>query len=193
MIRCNGSSGAGRETHANETPAGSTGPSAPLKRHFCAAFVSIAARSIKIHSLISRRFPSIMAAGSRNEDAKLGRFWNVSGSTKSRAQRPRVNPSLIRTYLLCALSRHSWTGCGSLVSAIGGLAANIFRSHNNIVEAVNFAKTIDLPLVAHLTVHWAGTVAFDDHDGTRFAKVREGLAKVLIRRGIPPAWAWCRE
>ena len=36
-------------------------------------------------------------------------------------------------------------------------------------------------------------MAFDDHDGTRFAKVREGLKKVLFRRGIPPAWAWCRE
>jgi hypothetical protein len=63
----------------------------------------------------------------------------------------------------------------------------------NIIEAVDFAKSMDLPLVAHLTIHWSGTVAFDDHEGVRFAKVREGLAKVLIRRGIPPAWAWCRE
>jgi hypothetical protein len=47
--------------------------------------------------------------------------------------------------------------------------------------------------VAHVTIHWSGTVAFDDHDGTRFAKVREGLAKVLLRRDIPPAWVWCRE
>jgi hypothetical protein len=63
----------------------------------------------------------------------------------------------------------------------------------NLIEAVDFAKSIDLPLVAHLTIHWSGTVAFDDHDGTRFAKVREGLAKVLLRRGIPTASAWCRE
>jgi hypothetical protein len=63
----------------------------------------------------------------------------------------------------------------------------------NIVEAVTFAKSVGLPLVAHLTIHWSGTVAFDDHDGTRFAKVREGLSKVLLRRGIPAAWAWCRE
>jgi hypothetical protein len=55
----------------------------------------------------------------------------------------------------------------------------------NIVEAVNFAKSIGLPLVAHLTIHWSGTDAWDDPDGTRFAKVREGLAKVLNRRGIP--------
>jgi hypothetical protein len=63
----------------------------------------------------------------------------------------------------------------------------------NIIEAVEFAKSIGLPLVAHLTLHWSGTVAFDDNDGTRFAKVREGLKKVLFRRGIPAAWAWCRE
>jgi hypothetical protein len=63
----------------------------------------------------------------------------------------------------------------------------------NIVEAVKFAKLIGLPLVAHLTIHWSGTVAFDDPDGTRFAKVRECLAKVLLRRGIPTAWVWCLE
>jgi hypothetical protein len=63
----------------------------------------------------------------------------------------------------------------------------------NIVEAVAFAKSIGVPLVAHLTIHWSGTVAFDDHDGTRFAKVRKGLSKVLLRRGIPVAWVWCRE
>ena len=63
----------------------------------------------------------------------------------------------------------------------------------NIVEAVKFAKSIGLPLVAHLTIHWAGTDAWDDPEGTRFAKVREGLAKVLFRRGIPAAWVWCRE
>jgi hypothetical protein len=63
----------------------------------------------------------------------------------------------------------------------------------NIIEAVKFAKSIDLALVAHLTLHWSGTVAFDDHDGNRFAKVREGLNKVLLRRGIPVAWVWCRE
>jgi hypothetical protein len=63
----------------------------------------------------------------------------------------------------------------------------------NIVEAVKFAKSIGLPLVAHLTIHWSGTIAFDDHNGLRFAKVREGLNKVLFRRGIPTAWVWCRE
>jgi hypothetical protein len=63
----------------------------------------------------------------------------------------------------------------------------------NIIEAVNFAKSIALPLVAHATIHWSGTVAFDDPDGIRFARVREGLGKVLFRRWIPAAFAWCRE
>jgi hypothetical protein len=63
----------------------------------------------------------------------------------------------------------------------------------NVVEAVKFAKSIGLPLVAHATIHWSGTVAFDDHDGARFAKVREGLNKVLLRRGIPGAYVWCHE
>ena len=100
----------------------------------------------------------------------------------------RVNRPLIRTYLLCALSRHSQLGSESNVGAIDLVAANTFRSlkRPTIIEAVKFAKSIDLPLVAHLTIHWSGTFAFDDHDGTRFAKVREGLAKVLLRRGIPP-------
>ncbi len=64
---------------------------------------------------------------------------------------------------------------------------------SNIVEAVGFAKSISLPLVAHLTIHWACTVALDDLDGARFAKVREGLNKVLLRRGISSAHVWCRE
>ena len=76
---------------------------------------------------------------------------------------------------------------------VGGTKTLSPHQATNIVEAVIFAKSIGLPLVAHLTIHWSGTIAFDDRDGTRFAKVREGLAKVLIRRGIPPAWAWCRE
>src|SRR5262245_3011568 len=63
----------------------------------------------------------------------------------------------------------------------------------NIIQAVDYARAINLPLIAHATIHWSGTVAFDDHDGTRFVKVREGLSKVLLRRGIPPAWVWCRE
>ena len=48
----------------------------------------------------------------------------------------------------------------------------------NIIEAVNHARTIGLPLVAHATIHWSGTVVFDDPDGKLLAKVREGLQQV---------------
>jgi hypothetical protein len=54
----------------------------------------------------------------------------------------------------------------------------------NIVEAVEFAKSIGLPLVAHATIHWSGTVAFDDPDGKLFAKVREGTPQMAPSAGI---------
>ena len=57
----------------------------------------------------------------------------------------------------------------------------------NIIEAVDYARAIKFPfLVAHVTIHWSGTVAFDDHHGTRLAKVREGLKKVLLRPAFLP-------
>ena len=56
-----------------------------------------------------------------------------------------------------------------------------------------FAKSIGLPLVAHLTIHWSLTDIGDDHDGKLFAKVREGLDKWLGRRDVVFAGAWVRE
>jgi hypothetical protein len=67
------------------------------------------------------------------------------------------------------------------------------RQASNIMEAVKFARMIDLPLVAHLTIHWSLTDVGDDPDGTLFAKLREGLHKWLDRRGIVFAGAWVRE
>ena len=67
------------------------------------------------------------------------------------------------------------------------------RQATSIMEAVRFAKLIDLPLVAHLTIHWSLTDVGDDFDGKLFAKVREGLDKWLHRRGIVFAGAWARE
>jgi hypothetical protein len=63
----------------------------------------------------------------------------------------------------------------------------------NIIEAVKFAKLIDLRLVAHLSIHWSLTDAGDDPNGTLFAKPREGLDKWLHRRGIVFAAVWARE
>ena len=76
---------------------------------------------------------------------------------------------------------------------VGGTKYITVPQATNIIEAVEFAKLIDLPLVAHLTIHWAYTNAGDDPDGKRFAKVREGLAKWLRRHGIVFAAAWCIE
>ena len=65
----------------------------------------------------------------------------------------------------------------------------------NIIEAVDYARAIGLPLVAHATLHWSGTDVFDDPVGKLFARVREGLHKWLLRRGIPGGLTcvWCRE
>jgi hypothetical protein len=63
----------------------------------------------------------------------------------------------------------------------------------NMMEAVAFAKLIDLPLVAHLTVHWAFTDIGDDPDGKLFAKFREGLDKWARRHGFPLTGIWARE
>ena len=67
------------------------------------------------------------------------------------------------------------------------------RQATNIIEAVRFAKSSNLPLVAHLTIHWSLTDVGDDPNGTLFAKFREGLDKWLKRRGIEFAGAWARE
>jgi len=65
----------------------------------------------------------------------------------------------------------------------------------NMDEAVHHAARINLPLAAHATIHWVGTDSGDDPDGKRFAKVREGLDKYLLRRGITGGLTavWCRE
>jgi hypothetical protein len=76
---------------------------------------------------------------------------------------------------------------------VGGTRYISVAQATNIIEAVKFAKLIDLPLVAHLTIHWAYTNVGDDPDGKRFAKFREGLAKWLRRHGIVFAAAWCIE
>jgi hypothetical protein len=77
----------------------------------------------------------------------------------------------------------------------GGTKFITLLQATNIIEAIAFSKLIGLPLVAHATIHWSGTVAFDDHDGKRFARVREGLDKYLARHRIVSGLTgvWCRE
>jgi hypothetical protein len=76
----------------------------------------------------------------------------------------------------------------------GTKCLNLYQA-TNVIEAVDYTREIGRPLVAHATIHWSGTVAFDDHDGSRFAKLREGFHKYLLRRRIPGGLSavWCRE
>jgi hypothetical protein len=67
------------------------------------------------------------------------------------------------------------------------------RQAINIFDGVHFAKSIDLPLVAHLSIHWSLTDIGDDPSGHLFAKIREGLSKWLFRQGNDFAAAWVRE
>jgi hypothetical protein len=76
---------------------------------------------------------------------------------------------------------------------VGGTKYITLSQATNIIEAVEFAKSIDLSLVAHLTIHWAYTNAGDDPNGKLFAKVREGISKWLRRHGMVFAAAWCIE
>ena len=75
----------------------------------------------------------------------------------------------------------------------GGTRYLMVAQATNIIDAVEFAKSIGLRLVAHLTIHWSLTDAGDDPEGKLFAKVREGLSKWLHRKGIVFAAAWARE
>jgi hypothetical protein len=67
------------------------------------------------------------------------------------------------------------------------------RQASNMIEALAFAKRIDFPLVAHLTIHWTFTDIGDDPDGKLFARFREGLDKWARRHGFPLTGIWARE
>ena len=62
-----------------------------------------------------------------------------------------------------------------------------------MIEAVQYAKAVGLPLNTHLIIHWAGTASGDDPNGKLFAKLREGYARWLRCRGAAFAGVWCRE
>jgi hypothetical protein len=58
------------------------------------------------------------------------------------------------------------------------------RQARNMMEGLAFARDIGTPLTAHLTIHWGGTGACDDADGSRFAKFRYLLHKRLKRQNV---------
>jgi hypothetical protein len=76
---------------------------------------------------------------------------------------------------------------------IGGTRQIALEQTINLKSAVDFAKSIGLPLVAHLTIHWVGTAAGDDADGELFTEVRETFSRWLRYRGVPFAGIWVRE
>ena len=75
----------------------------------------------------------------------------------------------------------------------GGTRYITVAQATNIIEAVECAKSIGLPMVGHVTIHWSLTDVGDDPEGILFTKFREGLSKWLHRRGIVFAAAWARE
>ena len=58
------------------------------------------------------------------------------------------------------------------------------RQATNMIAAVNFAKLIGLPLVAHLTIHWSLTDVGDDPDGKLFAKFPAGQVAGSARHRV---------
>jgi hypothetical protein len=69
------------------------------------------------------------------------------------------------------------------------------RQASNLMKALAFARVIGRTLNTHATIHWIGTKAGDDPDGRRFAKVREGFDKWLLRHGVTGGLTavWVRE
>lgn len=117
------------------------------------------------------------------------------GSAECLASQPHIS---VVVQAAAATATATSTATSSVTSRqyrVDGSKCLSLSQATNIIEAVDYARDTGRPLVAHATIHWSGTIAFDDHDGKRFAKVREGLHKSFLRRGIPGGLtaAWCRE
>jgi hypothetical protein len=76
---------------------------------------------------------------------------------------------------------------------VGGTRYITDLQASNIIQAVRLAKSLGLPLVAHLTIHWACADIGDDPDAKLFAKFREGLSKWTRRHGFDLTATWARE
>jgi hypothetical protein len=120
-----------------------------------------------------------------SRDSKIGCTKGIQGDSGSA-------PPL---YSLCATAAqpHHQPKYAPRRYRVGGTKYITLPQATNIIEAVQFAKLSGLPLVAHLTIHWAFTDAGDDPDGKRFAKVREGLNKWTRRHGFALTCVWVRE
>jgi hypothetical protein len=68
------------------------------------------------------------------------------------------------------------------------------RQARSLMEGLSFAREIGTPLNTHLIIHWGGTLAGDDPDGTLFAKLRYLLDKWFRGKfGIELTAIWIRE
>ena len=76
---------------------------------------------------------------------------------------------------------------------VGGTKRITVAQAIHLKSAVRFAELIHLPLNAHVTIHWSLTDVNDDPNGELFAKIRDGVARWLRRRGIPLTGIWVRE
>jgi hypothetical protein len=63
----------------------------------------------------------------------------------------------------------------------------------HLLAAVRCAELTDLPLNAHVIIHFVGTDIGDDAYGVRFAAIRKDMARWFRRQGIPLTAVWCRE
>jgi hypothetical protein len=113
-----------------------------------------------------------------------------NGLVKGRKGKSAARPHLCS---LCAPAARRSRGQRQPRYRLGGTRLISIPQADNIIEAVSFAKSVGLPLVAHLTIYWSLTNAGDDPDGKLLAKFREGLSKWLYRRRIEFASAWARE
>jgi len=70
-----------------------------------------------------------------------------------------------------------------------------YQQAKNLMDGLGFARKLGTPLNAHATINWEDTDAGGDPDGRRFARVREGFDKWLLRRGIRGGLTciWVRE
>ena len=120
----------------------------------------------------------------------------TSQNQESRVFRAKKGESAAGPHLcsLCApTAQQVWEQQQPKRYRLGGTRLVSLTQAANIREAVHFAKSVGLPLVAHLTIYWSLTDASDDPEGKLFAKFREGLSKWLYRRRIEFASAWARE
>ena len=103
-----------------------------------------------------------------SHDRKVGCAKDAQGKLAPAPHLYSLSPSVPQPVVQPACRRHYRSG-GTIT----------LSQATNIIEAVEYGKSIGLPLVAHLTIHWAYTNVGDDPNGKRFAKLREGISKWL--------------